>query len=571
MTRGGTPEQPRAQPDPDSLSEEAARNTLALNPLIGLRGKDLMDGAATLLKAMVNEPTVAGGQWLSFLTEIGRIGAGQSDRVQQAGDKRFADATWKNSGVHRQLLQAYLAWGDNLNGFIDKTSLGEADKARARFIANIFIDAASPTNMPLSNPAAVRQFFDTGGESLWRGFKNYVGDLAENGGLPAQVDKSRFKLGVNIATTPGAVVYRNELLEVIQYQPDTPEVRKRPVIITPPQINKFYSMDLSPDKSLVQYLLKSGIQVFCVSWRNPTAKEREWGLDTYVAALDEGTDAVREIASSDDVTMVGACSGGITSAAYAGWLARQGEAKIKNIVTPVCVLDVASAGDSAIGPLVTPETLSAAKEASRLRGVLDGQDLARLFAWMRPNDLIWNYWVNNYLMGNQPPAFDILFWNADTTSLPARLHHDYVDMYVTNPFVNANKLTLNGAAIDMSRVKADAYVVAGLTDHITPWKAVYRTAKIFGDKTTFVLSSSGHLQSLLNPPTNPKASFVVGTAKALDGEAFASTGEKRNGSWWPHWRDWLFERSGAEVPAPASLGSNRHPPGAAAPGRYVFD
>ena len=530
-----------------------------------------MDGAATLLKAMVNEPTVAGGQWLSFLSEIGRIGAGQSDRVQPAGDKRFADATWKNSGLHRQLLQSYLAWGDALNGFIDKTSLGDLDKARARFIANIFIDAASPTNMPLSNPAAVRQFFDTGGESLWRGFKNYLGDLAENGGLPAQVDKSRFKLGVNIATTPGAVVYRNELLEVIQYQPDTPEVRKRPVIITPPQINKFYSMDLSPDKSLVQYLLKSGIQVFCVSWRNPTAKERDWGLDTYVAALDEGTDAVREIASSDDVTMMGACSGGITSAAYAGWLARQGEAKIKNIVTPVCVLDVASAGDSAIGPLVTPETLRAAKEASRLRGVLDGQDLARLFAWMRPNDLIWNYWVNNYLMGNQPPAFDILFWNADTTSLPARLHHDYVDMYLTNPFVNANKLTLNGAAIDMNRVKADAYVVAGVTDHITPWKAVYRTAKIFGDKTTFVLSNSGHLQSLLNPPTNPKASFVVGAAKALDGEAFASTGEKRNGSWWPHWRDWLFERSGAEIPAPASLGSNRHPPGAAAPGTYVFD
>jgi polyhydroxyalkanoate synthase len=571
MTRGGTPEQPRAELDPDPLSEEAARNTLALNPLIGLRGKDLMDGAATLLKAMVNEPTVAGGQWLSFLGEIGRIGAGQSDRVQPPGDKRFADASWKNSGPHRQLLQSYLAWGDALNGFIDKTSLGDQDKARARFIANIFIDAASPTNMPLSNPAAVRQFFDTGGESLWRGFKNYLGDLAENGGLPAQVDKSRFKLGGNIATTPGAVVYRNELSEVIQYQPDTPEVRKRPVIITPPQINKFYSMDLSPDKSLVQYLLKSGIQVFCVSWRNPTAKERDWGLDTYVAALDEGTDAVREITSSDDVTMVGACSGGITSAAYAGWLARHGEAKIKNIVTPVCVLDTASAGDSAIGPLVTPETLSAAKEASRLRGVLDGQDLARIFAWMRPNDLIWNYWVNNYLLGNQPPAFDILFWNADTTSLPARLHHDYVDMYLTNPFVNANRLTLNGASIDMSRVKADAYVVAGLTDHITPWKAVYQTAKIFGDKTTFVLSNSGHLQSLLNPPTNPKASFVVGTAKAPDGEAFAGAGEKGNGSWWPHWRDWLFERSGAEIPAPASLGSNRHPPGAAAPGRYVFD
>jgi polyhydroxyalkanoate synthase len=190
---------------------------------------------------------------------------------------------------------------------------------------------------------------------------------------------------------------------------------------------------------------------------------------------------------------------------------------------------------------------------------------------MRPNDLIWNYWVNNYLLGNQPPAFDILFWNADTTSLPARLHHDYVDMFSTNPFVNANKLVLGGVAVDMRRVKLDAYVVAGVTDHITPWKAVYQTAKIFGDKTTFVLSSSGHLQSLLNPPTNPKASFVAGAAKALDGDAFAASAEKKAGSWWPHWRDWLFERSGAEVSAPANLGNNRHPPGAAAPGTYVFE
>jgi polyhydroxyalkanoate synthase subunit PhaC len=558
-------------PQPESLSEDAARNTLALNPLIGLRGKDLMDSAAILLKAAVSEPTVAAGQWLSFLGELGGIGVGASDRAAQPGDKRFADATWKNSAAHRRLLQGYLAWGDAINKFIDQTSLSDIDKARAHLIANIFIDAASPTNNPLSNPTAVRQFLDTGGESLKRGFKNYLGDLAKNGGLPAQVDASSFKLGGNVATTPGAVVFRNDLLEVIQYQPTTPEVRKRPLVVTPPQINKFYSLDLSPDKSLVQFLLKSGIQVFCVSWRNPTPRERNWGLDTYVVALDEGTDAVRDIAGFDDVTMMGACSGGITSAAYAGWLAGKGEPKIKNIVAPVCVLDVASAGESALGALVTPETTRAAKEASRLRGVLDGQDLARMFAWMRPNDLIWNYWVNNYLLGNQPPAFDILFWNADTTSLPARLHHDYVDMFTTNPFVNANTLRLDGVPIDMTRVRLDGYVVAGVTDHITPWKSVYRTAKIYGDNTVFVLSNSGHLQSLLNPPTNPKSSFTSGTAKAPDGEAFLVSGEKRNGSWWLHWRDWLFERSGAEVPAPPSLGSNRHLPGAAAPGTYVFE
>jgi polyhydroxyalkanoate synthase len=560
-----------AEPESNDLSDEAARNTLALNPLVGLGGKDLMDSAGILLKAVVNEPTVAAGQWLSFLGELGKIAAGRSDLAQQPADKRFNDATWKNSAPHRKLLQSYLAWGEAINGFIDRTSISDIDKTRAHLIANIFIDAASPTNTLISKPTAVRQFLDTGGESLWRGFKNYLGDLAKNGGLPAQVDKSSFKVGVNVAATPGAVVYRNDVLEVIQYNPDTPDVRKRPLVITPPQINKFYSVDLSPDKSLVQYLLKSGIQVFCVSWRNPTARERDWGLDTYVSALDEGTDAVREIAGSDDVTMMGACSGGITSAAYAGWLAAKGENKIRNIVAPVCVLDVASSGDSAFGSLVTPETMRAAKEASRLRGVLDGQDLARMFAWMRPNDLIWNYWVNNYLLGNQPPAFDILFWNADTTSLPARLHHDYVDMFFTNPFVNANKLTLNGAPIDMKRAKLDGYVVAGITDHITPWKAVYRTAKIYGDNTVFVLSNSGHLQSLLNPPANPKASFVAGKASAADGAGFLASGEKKNGSWWPHWRDWLWERSGVEVAAPSKLGSNRHPAGTAAPGGFVLD
>jgi len=194
-----------------------------------------------------------------------------------------------------------------------------------------------------------------------------------------------------------------------------------------------------------------------------------------------------------------------------------------------------------------------------------------MFAWMRPNDLIWNYWVNNYLLGNQPPAFDILFWNADTTCLPARLHHDYIDLYFTNPFVNPNRLKLNGGTIDMRRVKLDSYVVAGVTDHITPWKAVYKTAKIYGDDATFVLSNSGHLQSLLNPPTNPKASFVTGLARAPDGDSFLSNSEKKSGSWWLHWRDWLNGRSGAEVAAPTKLGSNRHRAGVPAPGTYVFD
>ena len=423
----------------------------------------------------------------------------------------------------------------------------------------------------LTNPAAVRKFIDTGGQSLWDGLKNYFGDLTRNRGMPSMVDTSAFKVGENLAVTPGAVVLRNELLELIQYTPMTATVRRRPLLVTPPQINKYYALDLSPDKSMIRFLLESGIQTFAISWRNPTAANRDWGLDTYVAALDEAVDAAREITGCDDISMMGSCSGGITSTAYFATLGSSAEKKIKNLVLAVCLLDPNSAEESTFGCLMTPETMRAAKEASRLRGVVDGHDLARMFAWMRPNDLIWNYWVNNYLLGNQPPAFDILYWNADTTRLPAALHSDYLDLYFTNPFVNPGKLTLNERTVDMSKVKADSYVIAGVTDHITPWKGVYKTAQIMGEGTTFVLSNSGHLQSLLNPPTNPKASFMIGPISADAPDAFLASAEKRKGSWWLDWRDWLHARSGEEMAAPASLGSARHPTLGAAPGTYVFD
>ncbi|UGY18198.1 alpha/beta fold hydrolase [Bradyrhizobium septentrionale] len=560
---------------PDSpasdVSEAASRNTLALNPLVGIQGQDLVEGAGILFKAVINEPKVATEQWLSFVGELGSIVSGKSERAPKAGDKRFADPTWKESSLHSGLLKAYLAWGEAVNGLVDKTSLSDIDKQRAHLITEILIDAVAPTNTMLTNPAAVRKFIDTGGQSLWSGLKNYIGDLTQNRGMPSMVDMSAFKVGENLATTPGAVIFRNELLELIQYTPTTPTVRKRPLVITPPQINKYYALDLSPDKSMVRFLLESGIQVFAVSWRNPTAAHRDWGLDTYVAALDEAVDAAREISGSEDISMMGSCSGGITASAYFATLGSAAEKKIKNLVLAVCLLDPNSAEESTFGCLMTPETMRAAKASSQLRGIVDGHDLARMFAWMRPNDLIWNYWVNNYLLGNQPPAFDILYWNADTTRLPAALHGDYLDLYFSNPFVNAGRLKLNDKTIDMSKVKADSYVVAGVTDHITPWKGVYKTAQIMGEGTTFVLSNSGHLQSLINPPSNPKASFMIGPISADKPDAFMASAEKRKGSWWLDWRDWLQPRSGDEVNAPAALGSARYPTLAAAPGTYVFD
>jgi polyhydroxyalkanoate synthase subunit PhaC len=268
---------------------------------------------------------------------------------------------------------------------------------------------------------------------------------------------------------------------------------------------------------------------------------------------------------------MGACSGGITSTAYVAWQAGKGESKVKNLVLAVCTLDPSTVEDTVLGTLITPGTVEVARQASQLRGVLDGRELAKVFAWMRPNDLVWSYWVNNYLLGNAPPAFDILFWNNDTTCLPARLHSDYLDLISTNPFRKAGVLSISGVPLDIRRVKVDSYVAAGVTDHITPWKSVYQSARILGDQTTFALSNAGHLQSLVNPPGNPKSTFMTGSASFPEADAFFANAEKKSGSWWPHWSDWLSTRSDAKVAAPVHLGSAEFPPGTPAPGAYVFN
>jgi polyhydroxyalkanoate synthase len=559
---------PAASPN---LAEDAAKNTVTLNPLVGIRTEDLVDAAKTVVKAFATQPAVVTEQWLSFMGEMGKVLTGQSQVSPDPKDKRFADPAWKSSVVHRTLMQSYIAWANSVNSFVDRAKLPDKDAARAKLVTQIFIDAMAPSNLVLGNPTALREMVDSGGKSLLNGLKNFTNDLLKNGGLPSQVDMAAFKVGGNLANTPGAVVFKNDVIELVQYAPVVDEIFRRPVLIVPPQINKYYAVDLSPDKSMIQFLLKNGFQPFCISWRNPTDKQREWGLDTYITAVDAAVDAALEITGAEDLTMMGSCSGGITAATYLGWLAGTGQKKVKNIISAVCVLDTESSNDTQFAALVTPETILAAKQVSATKGVLDGQELARMFAWMRPNDLIWNYWVNNYLMGKQPPAFDILYWNADTTRLPARLHHDYLDLIFTNPFVNANKLSIHGVPIDMGKVDLDSYVIAGTTDHITPWKACYQTARILNDNTTFILSNSGHLQSLLNPPGNPKAWFVTAPASETDADKWLTTAKRVEGSWWLHWRDWLSERSGEKLAKPASLGSGRNPPLAAAPGTYVFE
>ncbi|HSC82494.1 MAG TPA: alpha/beta fold hydrolase [Pseudomonas sp.] len=556
------------------LTSVAERHTLTGSALLGVRRRDLLGAAGALLKAVGRTPLKAGLHTGNYLRELYEIGVGRSELTPHPKDKRFADPAWQNNPFLRALVQSYLAGERELNGFLDDAELDPLDKGRARFIAAQLVDALAPSNLLLTNPAALRKVLDTGGRNLLQGARQFASDLRHNHGLPSQVDSSSFKLGENIACSEGQVVYRCKMFELLQYAPSTPNVYARPLVMSPPQINKYYAIDLSPEKSLVKWVQDSGVQLFVISWRNPTAKQRDWGLSEYVLCLDEAVDVARRITGSDDVNMWGSCSGGLTLAAYLGWLAARGEgAKVANTCWAVCVLDMpAMLDDTSVGLFTTQSALAAAKANSWRKGVLGGQELASMFAWMRPNDLIWNYWVNNYLLGNKPPAFDILAWNNDTTRLPAQLHADYLDLIQNNPFSNPGTLKIGGLPIDMREVQVGAYVVGGTTDHITPWQGCYGTARMFGADSTFVLSNAGHLQSLVNPPGNPKAHFYSAVAREDEPEAWLqAAGERHEGSWWPHWREWIQQRSGESRTAPKKLGSRKHPPICPAPGTYVLE
>ncbi|MBV8271004.1 MAG: alpha/beta fold hydrolase [Cupriavidus sp.] len=547
--------------------KQPTRTPARVNPFVGMRPCDVAATMQQVGAQAVRQPAVLLEQEAALARELLAILSGNGTTAPVKGDKRFLDAAWQQNPFYRIAMQSYLAWQNALTGFVDRSALDTRSKERAQFVLQLITDALAPTNTLIGNPAALRKVVESGGTSLISGIRNALTDMLQNQGMPAQVDMSAFKVGKNLGTTPGAVVFRNEVLELIQYAPATGEVYGRPQLIVPPQINKFYVFDLSEGKSIVDYLLKREFQVFTVSWRNPTVDHRDWDMDTYVAALIEAIHAIRDITGSDDVNLHGACSGAMTMSALLGHLEARNEHLVNAATLMVAVID--STADSQIGLFATPESISAAKQNSILKGVLGGDEMGRVFAWMRPNDLVWNYWVNNYLLGNPPPVFDILYWNNDTTRLPGKFHGQLLDIFTSNLLARPGKLNVLGTPIDLSSVKCDKYVVAGITDHITPWKGVYNTAKAFGGNTQFVLSSSGHIQSLINPPGNPKAKFFLNPELPADPDAWLAGARTESDSWWGNWCQWLAERSGERRAAPAALGSKRHPPLADAPGTYV--
>jgi polyhydroxyalkanoate synthase len=552
-------------------SAGGADAALGVNPLVGGGSgvAEVLAGFREIGLEAMTHPWLGVEPSADFVEQVGRAWLGRSEVEPKRGDKRFTDPTWRQNPFYRAWMQGYLAWSDALERFVDRSGLDPKNAQRARFALSLVTDAFAPTNVWLGNPAALKRFVETGGMSAIHGFENMLEDIAHNRGMPAQVDKSAFAVGKNLALTPGAVVFHNSMLELIQYAPTTDQVYERPLLLVPPQINKFYVLDLAPGRSLIEYLVQQGIQTFVLSWRNPTPAERDWGLETYLRSMLEAIDAVREITGSPEVNLLGTCSGGITTALLLGHLAALDDRRVHAVTLLVTVLDTAA--ESQLGLFATRETIEAARQASGAKGVLEGQELAQVFAWLRPNDLVWNYWVNNYLLGDSPPAFDILYWNNDTTNLPARLHSDFLDLYLDNPLGSHGKLELLGTPIDLARVNLDALVLAGMTDHITPWKACYATTRMLGSRSEFILSSAGHIQSILNPPGNPKARFFHNPHVPADADQWLTGAKEHSGSWWEYWRDWLHERSGQQRAAPKTLGSKRHRAGATAPGRYVVE
>jgi polyhydroxyalkanoate synthase subunit PhaC len=519
---------------------------------------------------LARQPAVLALRLTELGAELGRVASGRSELAAGPQDRRFADPAWTSNPVLHRILQAYLAGAAALDGLQADAELDWADQQRVSFLLTNLVEAAAPSNNPLLNPAALKALIDSGGGSALAGARHLAADLATPPRIPAMVEPDAYAVGVDLAVTPGSVVLRTPVFELIQYSPVTEQVRQRPLLIVPPVINKYYITDLAPGRSMVEYLVGAGQQVFMISWRNPDARHRHWRLDTYGTAVLEALTAAREITGADAGMILGLCSGGILATMALAHLADTGQAgQVAGLALAVTVLDQARAGLPSA--LTDQRTARAAIAASAVRGYLDGAALAEIFAWLKPGDLIWNYWVNNYLLGRKPPPFDILYWNADTTRMSAGVHKDFIELALDNALTVPGKATMLGSPVDLSAIGTDAYVVAGAADHLCPWQSCYRTTQLLGGSSRFVLARSGHIASMVSPIGNAKAEYRVAADNPPDPEQWRDAATTEKGSWWPDFARWLAEHGGAEVPAAATPGDDQHPSVEPAPGSYVFD
>jgi polyhydroxyalkanoate synthase len=526
--------------------------------------------AKTVAKLAVRPDKLA-RRTLGLYAEMARIAAGRSEVAPHKGDRRFKDPAWTGNPAFKRLGQAYLATGRAWDGLLTEADLDWQTERRMRFALENVVDLVSPTNVPATNPAVLKAVIDSGGRNFIVGAQHFARDMRRPPRIPSMVDESEFDVGENLAVTPGAVVLRTPVFELIQYEPQTPRVREVPVLFTPPMINKYYVTDLAPDRSMVEHLVKAGQQVFTLSWKNPGPEAADWSLDTYAQAIVDALDAVEAITGSSKTHLKGLCAGGIVLSAVAAHLSQTGQGdRIAGLTLGVCAIDNEHAGMA--GAMIDPGVAAMAIADSARRGYLSGRSLAGVFAWLRPNDLVWNYWVNNYLLGKEPPAFDILYWNADTTNMPAALHRDFVELSLDNSLVEPGALELLGTPIDLGKIEADSYIVAGIADHIIPWQNAYSTTRLLGSEPRFVLSTSGHIAAMVNPPGNEKSSYRINEKNPHDADEWLNEATQTPGTWWDDWAEWLGERSGDEKDAPKKLGKGqKFKPLDPAPGTYVCE
>lgn len=511
----------------------------------------LMADPAALLKAQIGFWQDTMTLWQNTTRRM--MGYDAPETIDAPGtDKRFKDAAWKDNEVFDFIKQSYLLSARFIQESVSKVDGLDAKTAqKVDFYTRQFIDAMSPTNFVMTNPEVLRKTAETGGENLLKGLNNLLGDLERGKGQLKikMTDPEAFSVGGNIGVSPGKVVFQNDLMQLIQYNPTTEKVLKRPLLIGPPWINKFYILDLRPRNSFVRWAVSQGHTVFVISWVNPDEhlaqkNFEDYMQEGYLAALD----AIEAATGEKEVNAIGYCLGGTLLSSTLAYMAEKGDKRIKTATFFVTMMDFAEAGE--LGVFIDEEQLEALEEKMNRRGYLEGSEMAQTFNMLRANDLIWSFVVNNYLLGNDPFPFDLLYWNADSTRMPAKMHSFYLrNMYQANLLKDPGGITLSGVKIDLRKVQTPAYFLSTREDHIAPWKSTYRGTQLLGGKKRFVLAASGHIAGVVNPPEGGKYNHWVNEELPPNPDAWLAGATELAGSWWPDWQRWILSHGKAQVPA----------------------
>lgn len=512
--------------------------------------------------------------YLKQATELWNAALQPGQVLPRPADKRFAAPDWSATPASSFMTQLYLLNARTLQQMAEQVQGDEKTRARIRFAVQQWVEAAAPSNFLALNPEALKRALDTQGESLAKGLQQLWADVQR--GHVSQTDESAFEVGRNVATTAGSIVFENALFQLIEYQPLTAKVHQRPLLMVPPCINKYYILDLQPDNSLIRYAVSQGHRVFVVSWRNPDESCVTWTWDDYIEqAAIKAIEVVREIAGTETIDTLGFCVGGTILATALAVLAARGEQPAASITLLTTLIDFA---DNGVLDLFVDEgsvrlrELTLGEECPKGPGLLKGQELATTFSFLRPTDLVWNYVVGNYLKGEAPPAFDLLYWNGDSTNLPGPMYCWYLrHTYLQNELKIPGRLTVCGEALDLGLIEAPVYIYGSREDHIVPWDSAYRSTQIFKGKKRFVLGASGHIAGVINPPAKGKRSHWIGKSAALpaDSGKWLASATEHPGSWWTDWSQWLAAHAGPLKPAPKAPGSRKYKAIEPAPGRYV--